>query len=51
MKANVTYAETATLADVLEREAVAWKIGQIGPDHREAVAAFRENRKPSFSGR
>ena len=51
IKANVTYAETATLAEVLEREAVAWKIGQLGPDHREAVAAFMENRKPSFSGR
>jgi 2-(1,2-epoxy-1,2-dihydrophenyl)acetyl-CoA isomerase len=51
MKANVTFAETATLAEVLEREAVAWKIGQLGPDHREAVAAFMEGRKPSFSGR
>jgi len=51
MKANVTFAETATLAAVLEREAVAWKIGQLGPDHREAVVAFMEGRKPSFSGR
>ena len=51
MKANVTFAETASLASVLEREAVAWKIGQLGPDHREAVAAFMEGRKPSFSGR
>jgi 2-(1,2-epoxy-1,2-dihydrophenyl)acetyl-CoA isomerase len=51
MKANVTFAETATLAAVLEREAVAWKIGQLGPDHREAVAAFMEGRKPSFFSR
>jgi len=51
MKANVTFAETATLAAVLEREAVAWKVGQLGPDHREAVAAFMEGRKPTFSGR
>jgi len=48
MKANVTFAESATLAAVLEREAVAWKIGQLGPDHREAVAAFTEGRKPVF---
>lgn len=51
MKANVTFAETATLAEVLEREAIAWKVGQLGPDHREAVAAFMEGRKPVFSGR
>ena len=51
IKANVTFAETASLAAVLEREAVAWKIGQLGPDHREAVAAFMEGRKPSFSRR
>jgi 2-(1,2-epoxy-1,2-dihydrophenyl)acetyl-CoA isomerase len=50
MKANVTFAETGTLAAVLEREAVAWKVGQLGPDHREAVAAFLESRKPNFSG-
>ncbi|HMI86251.1 MAG TPA: enoyl-CoA hydratase-related protein [Polyangiaceae bacterium] len=50
MKANVTFAETAPLSAVLEREAVGWKIGQLGPDHREAVAAFMEGRKPSFSG-
>jgi 2-(1,2-epoxy-1,2-dihydrophenyl)acetyl-CoA isomerase len=51
MKAHVTFAATATLAEVLEREAVGWKIGQLGPDHREAVAAFMAGRKPSFSGR
>jgi 2-(1,2-epoxy-1,2-dihydrophenyl)acetyl-CoA isomerase len=51
MKANVTFAERATLSEVLEREAIGWKIGQLGPDHREAVAAFMEGRKPSFSGR
>jgi 2-(1,2-epoxy-1,2-dihydrophenyl)acetyl-CoA isomerase len=51
MKANVTFAETATLGAVLEREAVGWKLSQLGADHREAVAAFIEGRKPSFSGR
>lgn len=51
MKANVTFAETAPLPSVLEREAVGWKIGQLGADHREAVAAFMQGRKPSFIGR
>jgi 2-(1,2-epoxy-1,2-dihydrophenyl)acetyl-CoA isomerase len=49
MKSNVTFAETSSLAAVLDREAVGWKLGQLGPDHREAVRAFIEGRKPSFS--
>lgn len=51
MKANVTFAETSGLAALLDREAAMWKIGQMGRDHKEAVAAFMEGRKPLFAKR
>jgi 2-(1,2-epoxy-1,2-dihydrophenyl)acetyl-CoA isomerase len=50
MKANVTFAETSTLGELLDREAVGWKLGQLAADHREAVTAFMEGRKPVFKG-
>lgn len=50
MKANLTFAETAPLGPVLDREAVTWKLSQLGADHREAVAAFLAGRKPTFGG-
>jgi 2-(1,2-epoxy-1,2-dihydrophenyl)acetyl-CoA isomerase len=50
MKANVTFAETAELGPVLDREALYWKLGQRGSDHREAISAFLERRKPTFTG-
>ncbi len=51
IKANVTFAETADLPAVLEREAIFWKVGQMGGEHREAVSAFMERRRPDFSGK
>ncbi len=50
MKANLAFSETARLAEVLDREALYWKLSQRGADHREAVSAFLERRKPVFTG-
>lgn len=50
MKRNVTLAETATLAQVIDAEAYA--MARCGRTHdlKEAVLAFREKRPPRFSG-
>jgi 2-(1,2-epoxy-1,2-dihydrophenyl)acetyl-CoA isomerase len=51
MKRNLHAAETEPLSAVLEMEAVHQaRTGQT-EDHREAVAAFAEKRKPVFRGR
>ncbi len=50
MKSNVTFAESASLAEVLDREALNWKLSQRGTDHREAITSFLERRKPVFRG-
>lgn len=51
MKANVTHAETHTFQESLELESFHWKMSQLGDDHKSAVAAFMEGRKPTFVGR
>jgi 2-(1,2-epoxy-1,2-dihydrophenyl)acetyl-CoA isomerase len=50
MKANLTVAETGTLADALREEARNMSLSRFGDDHKEAVAAFVEKRTPKFVG-
>ena len=51
MKQNLHAAETRDLADVLKLEAVHQARTGLSEDHREAVAAFAEKRRPEFNGR
>ena len=51
MKRNLHAAETEPFAAVLEMEAVHQARTGQSDDHREAVAAFNEKRKPVFRGR
>lgn len=51
MKRNLHAAETRDLPDVLELEAVHQARTGLSEDHREAVAAFAEKRRPVFHGR
>ncbi len=51
MKENVTFAETHTYVEALEREAYHWKMSQLGHDHRQAIAAFLAKQPPAFTGR
>jgi 2-(1,2-epoxy-1,2-dihydrophenyl)acetyl-CoA isomerase len=51
MKRNLHAAESESLATVLEMEAVHQARTAQTEDHREAVAAFTEKRKPIFRGR
>jgi 2-(1,2-epoxy-1,2-dihydrophenyl)acetyl-CoA isomerase len=50
MKSNLNLAETATLPEVLNQEAMNMRISGFSPDSREAVAAFVEKREPRFIG-
>jgi 2-(1,2-epoxy-1,2-dihydrophenyl)acetyl-CoA isomerase len=51
IKQNLAAAETEPLAAMVEREAFNHARTGDTEDHREAVAAFREKRKPQFTGR
>ena len=50
MKRNLNLGETGTLAEVLRQEAVHMAFSRFDDDHREAVRAFVEKRKPRFTG-
>jgi len=50
-KKNLAAAETGDFAASLELEAVHQARCSQTEDHREAVAAFKEKRKPAFKGR
>lgn len=50
MKDNQNMAATATLQDVLDREALTQRMSDMTADHREATAAFLERREPHFVG-
>ncbi len=51
MKKNLHAAETEPLAAVCDLEAVHQARTGLSDDHREAVAAFAEKRRPVFTGR
>ena len=50
MKANLTFAETCTLAELLDQEAMNMRLSGLSADSREAVSAFVEKRDPAFIG-
>jgi 2-(1,2-epoxy-1,2-dihydrophenyl)acetyl-CoA isomerase len=50
MKENLNFAETATLAQLLDQEALLMRLAGFSADSREAVAAFLEKREPRFTG-
>ena len=51
MKRNLNAAETGTLSDVMDLEAMHHSRTGMTEDHVEAAAAFREKRAPNFKGR
>jgi 2-(1,2-epoxy-1,2-dihydrophenyl)acetyl-CoA isomerase len=51
MRANLTYAETSTLAEALLHEARQQRLSSFGDDHLEAVDAFLNKRPAQFTGR
>jgi 2-(1,2-epoxy-1,2-dihydrophenyl)acetyl-CoA isomerase len=50
MKQNLNLAETSTLQDLLDQEALNMRLSGFSLDSREAVAAFVEKREPRFIG-
>ncbi len=50
MKENLNFGETATLAALLDQEALLMRISGLSVDSREAVRAFMEKREPRFVG-
>ena len=51
IKQNLNFAETGTLAEALDQEAMHHVRSSLTDDHKEAAAAFVEKRPPVFSGR
>ena len=51
MKQNLLAAETQDFAELLDREATHVARTGMADDHREALAAFAQKRKPVFTGR
>ena len=51
MKRNLNAAEHATLAEVLDLEAMNMVRTMMTDDHKAASVAFVEKRKPVFAGR
>lgn len=50
MKRNLNLAETGTLDELLDQEALMMRISGMSADSREAVRAFVEKREPKFIG-
>ena len=50
MKENFALAETATLEQLLDQEALYQRLAGFSADSREAVTAFIEKREPRFAG-
>jgi len=51
MKANLVFAETASLDATMREEALNLTLGRQDADHKEAARAFVEKRDPRFLGR
>lgn len=51
MKKMIDYSFTATLEDVLERERMTQIMMVATEDHQEGIQAFKEKRRPQFTGK